>query len=1097
MFMDKQLLDALNNLSNSLDMIAESLSKKSQTNTVTTNALQSGDFSKQLIEINTSLKDIKKDTKDILANQNTILGMQKNKDKNVDKTFGNDDPKKENMVKKGVGTILLIAGAVLAIGLAFKIVGSVDFVSVISLGLALVLISHAFVKISETKLNTAQSIATGKTMVIMSVALMASSWILSYIKPISFTQSITAILIAGMFTVISFGIKKMIESLGENIGTFGKSIALLPLLLPAIALGITLSSHILSYIEPISFTQAITAILIAGMFTAISFGIKNLVTTMGEGIGTLAKSIILLPLLLPAIALGIAASSWVLKTITPISFAQAGTAILIGAMFTVISFGLSKLINAFKGIDPVTAAVVSLLMPVVLVALAIAITESSKFLVGVQELKAGQFLTALGISILFVAFAFALKTMSPAIEKLKIVDVLKIPLMFTALSIAVMISSNILIDTADISFTKMLKILTFSVIFAVSATVLALASFVLAEIGLTKILVGGLAMIALATAIMVSSLILEKGTYNNHPSFMWALGTGSSLLVFGLAALGLGTAIMTGVGAVALAAGAVGAIAVAGTIVIASHILSKGKYEKYPGLGWAMGVGLSMTSFGLSMLGLGVAITASLGLGMIALVTGRNAVLMIAEAIVQTSFILAKGKYEGGPTLAWASGMALALAAFSPIYAMLMANGIMKIFGGGGVGPKDFASAIKTVSEGIVTAATSFNNAKVAFKGGPSKEWAEGVGTAIGAFSPVYAALMKNNFWNSAVSPEDMKNGINTITEGIIAAAEKFSGNIAKFNLEGVPSIEWGQRVSASIQAFSPIYKYMNEQSGWFTTGSDAAKELSNGILSVIDTIILVAQNLSGVDSNIWTFYPSELWIKGVTTSIKGFTTLSKGLNGLTYSAMLKVNMITGSIIGVARRLFNNSKYFQKSIDPNFMTNLSKNIVGYAELAKSLNTVDVSSPFKSLLGLDPISQAAKGMIKIAGAYDKLATSLTKFGTSLQSIDESKVNLIRRLTGNLAILASMNKDTFSSMMQTLESKASVFSKLAEADVERNNVSVGDTTKKVIENPSTQSKKGGSEDKLDIIIGLLSEINKSTGGLDEFMESKGKAASLYSK
>lgn len=1084
--MDKQLLDALNNLSYSLDMIAESLSKKGKSNTVTTNALQSGDFSKQIIEINTNLKNIKKDTEKILSNQNTILEIQKERNKSSNKLFGDDDPKKENMVKKGVGTILLIAGAVLAIGLAFRIVGNVDFVSVISLGMALVLISHAFVKISEAKLNTADSIATGKTLVIMSIALMASSWILSYIRPISFTQSVTAILIAGMFTVISFGIKKMVESLGENIGTFSKSILLLPILLPAIALGITLSSHILSYIEPISFTQALSAILIAGMFTAISFGIKNLVTTMGEGITTLAKSIVLLPILLPAIALGIAASSWILKTVTPISFAQAGTAILIAAMFTVMSFGLSKLIKSFDGINPATAAIATLLMPVVLVALAIAITESSKFLSDVQEIKTGQFLTSLGISILFIAFAFALKLIAPAIKDLEWSDVIKIPLMFTTLAIAIMISSNILVNAADISFQKMLKILAFSVVFAISATVLGLASYALAKIGIEKIAIGGLSMILLSTSIMLSSLILEKGTYNNHPSFMWALGTGSSLLVFGLAAFGLGTAIMTGIGAVALAAGAVGSLVVATTIAAASHILSKGKYEKYPDLGWAMGVGLSMTGFAMSMLGLGVA--TAFGLGRIALVAGKNAVLMIADTIVKTSFILANGKYEGGPTIAWASGIAIALGAFSPIYAMLMANGIMKIFGGG-IGPEDFANAIKTVSKGIVDSAEVFNKSKVAFKGGPSKDWAEGVGTAIGAFSPVYAALMSSNFWNTKVSPEDMKNGINTITEGIIAAANKFSKNIANFDLSGVPSIEWGQRVSASIQAFSPIYKYMNDESGWFTSGKQAAEELSNGILSVINTVILVAQNFAGVDQNIWNFYPSNIWMQGVSSSIKVFISISKGLNSLTYASMFKISSVTGSIISVAKRLWNNSKYFSKSIDPNYMNNLSKNVIGYSELAKSLNKIDASSPFKSLLGLDPISQAAKGMIKIAGAYDKLATSLTKFGASLQSIDEGKVNLIRKLTGNLAILASMNKDTFSNMMQTLENKASVFGKLIDADLERNNVSVGDTTKKVVQNIVYSNNKT-NDDKLDTIIGLLSQINKSTGGLDEYMESKSK-------
>lgn len=1028
--MDKQLLDALNNLSSSLDMIADALSKKGKSNTTTTNALKSGNFSSQLIEINISLKSIKKDTTEILSKQNTILEMQKkkNSDSSIFESAG-EDPKKENSIKKGVSTILLIAGAVLAIGLAFRIVGNVDFLTVIGIGLALVLISQAFSKIAESKISIENAIITGKTMVIMSMALMLSSWVLAYIEPISFTQAVTGILIAGMFSAMSFGIKNIIDSFDGNISTLGKSIALLPLILPAIALGISISS-------------------------------------------------------------------WILKSITPISFAQAATAILIGAMFTVLSFGMNKMFSAFKNIDSSTAITVSLLMPLVLVAMSIAIAKSSEYLSQVQGIGLMQFITALGVSLIFVVFAYALKTMSPILKKLDFADVIKLPLIFTTLSIAVMLASNILINTADIPFEKMLKIAAFSVIFAISATVLGLASYVLAQIGVEKVVQGGLAMILLSGAMMVSSLLINMGKYEKYPGIQWALGTGLSLLAFGVAAVALGAIIMSGIGAAALIAGAVGILGVAATIVAASYILDKGKYEKYPSLSWATGVGLSMTGFGLAMITLGTAITASLGLGMVALVAGNNAVLTIAKTIVETSFILAKGKYEGGPTISWAGGIALALGAFSPLYAMLVANGIMKIFGGG-IGPDDFAKAIRTVSIGIVDAANYFAQAKVAFRGGPSKEWAEGVGTAIAAFSPVYAALMDNNFWSSKVSPQDMKNGILTISDGIITAAYKFAENRATFDSSKVPSIEWGQNVGASLQAFAPLFKYMSEQSGWFTSGEDAAKELSNGILTVANTIILVAMRLSFVNPDVWNSYPSRIWIAGVSGGVKGFISLAKDIEDTTYASILKVSRITNSMIGVARTLWRGNIFFSKSIDPNYMANLSKNISGYADLAKKLNTLDTSSPFKTMFGLDPISQAAKGMIKIAGAYDRLASSLNKFGTSLQSIDETKVNLIRRLTGNLAILASMNQDSFTNMMETLEKKSSVFSKLVEVNNENNSktISVGDKKPQISTTTTkTKSKNGDTPQQLDTIIDLLSQINQSTGGLDEFIESRGKDVSL---
>jgi hypothetical protein len=180
------------------------------------------------------------------------------------------------------------------------------------------------------------------------------------------------------------------------------------------------------------------------------------------------------------------------------------------------------------------------------------------------------------------------------------------------------------------------------------------------------------------------------------------------------------------------------------------------------------------------------------------------------------------------------------------------------------------------------------------------------------------------------------------------------------------------------------------------------------------------------------------------------------------------------------------------------MKNLSKNVMDYAKLANYLTSVDKNSGFysgvKSLLGLDPISQAARGMITIAGAYDKLATSLKKFGGALSSIDGNKVNLIRKLTGNLAVLAAMNQDNLENMMKTLEERASVFSKLVEYDGEKSKrPTVGD--KKTA--PVAQPKPGGKSKmdthaQLDMIIQLLGNIGTTTKSLEDHVSgaSEGK-------
>ena len=353
--MDKKLLDGLDNLSEALAMIAEALEKKNEkSNSATTNALVSGDFTTQIKEINISIKSIKEDTKKILENQQTILEMSKKKDKksSLIEDVGGDE-KVEGNLKKGVTTILLIAAGVLAIGLAFKLVGNIDFLSVVGLSLAIVLVSIAFEKIAKMDIPIKTAIDTSLVMTIMAFGITMSSFVLSVITPISFGQAASAILIAGMFSVISFGISKLIRALGKSGMTeLGKSILFLPLILPAIALAIAVSSWVLKMITPISFPQAITGILIAGMFTVISYGISKLVGAFKDmKEGEIMAAVIGLPLLLPAMALAIAVSSWFLKMIVPISFGQAITAILISAVYVVLSYGMEKIAKTISKMD--------------------------------------------------------------------------------------------------------------------------------------------------------------------------------------------------------------------------------------------------------------------------------------------------------------------------------------------------------------------------------------------------------------------------------------------------------------------------------------------------------------------------------------------------------------------------------------------------------------------------------------------------------------------------------------------------------------------------------------------------------------------------
>ena len=1094
--MDKQLLEALNNLSDSLEMIAQALDRKGTSNTTTTNALQSGDFSKQLTEINVSLKSIKADTTKILEQQNTILSMQKKKEN--DKKTGlfeesGEDPKKQGQIKKGVTTIILIAVAVLAIGLAFKLVGKIDFLSVVGLSLAVVLMAIAFEKITKLKLEPKEAFSTSLVIVMMAVAITMASWIMAFIEPIGFTQLLTAVLIAAMFAVLS----NYLENIFITSILF-KKLNVSPIelvkVLVTIAAAITVSSWILSFIKPMSFIQAMTGILIAGMFAVVAFNLHKIAIGV-----VLFQDLNISPIELVKVLVGIAAaitaSSWILSLIRPMSFGQAITGILIAAMFAVVSFNLDKIakgVVAFKltGVKPTD-------LLLVLVGIAAAITASSWILGFVQPIGLWQFVTVLGIALVFALMSYFMEKLASGIviiEKfLGKGKIYLIPLVLVALATAIALSSMVLQNTVDLPFMLILKILLLGATLAIVTLLMTPAVMLMGMIPVEDLTLGVLGVIAIAGAIALSSQILALGKYDKYPDWKWALGVGLSLISFGGAALVLGALIMEtgGLGLAALAIGAGAILLVAATVVSTSYILGSGKYDKFPSYEWSLSVGLSMTAFGLAMGVLGTFILGTLGLGMIGLVAGGKAVLLIAQTIVDSSFILRKGNYTGGPTKKWAEGISLAIGAFAQVYSMLTKGGIMKAIFGSGPTPEQFTQGIRTISQGIVDAAAFFADPKVKnnFNGGPPKEWAEGVGTAIAAFSPVYAALMDNGFFGSNVSAEDMKNGILTISDGIITAADKFGNNIAKFDLTKVPSQEWGENVGASLQAFAPVFEFM-KGSGWWKSNKAAVDDMTYGITAIAYATIKVANLFAMVKPGVWNSYPTEKWINGVSSSINGFVNLSKVSSGSKMNDIFKTNIITLSMLGVAKTLASGSKYFSKAIDPNYMKNLSKNVFDYVRLANSITGFGTLNGVKSLFGLDPISQAANGMIKIAGAYDKLANALKKFGGALQAIDGSKVTSLRKLTGNLAILAAMNKENLDVMMRTLEEKSSVFAKLLDGDTEKlKRPTVGD--KKVTVNTGFSqgpNPKRNTHQQLEDIIKILTRIGETTTSLDEFISIK---------
>jgi hypothetical protein len=1041
--MDVRLLDALNNLSFSLELMSEALKEGNSAKSDVAKALSGGDFFKVISEIKVGIDELKENVSEISVKQDTILELSKENSKKLDvqtdlikkqssvlegiqsdiKNRRDDSPidtsnsKNQSGIKKGIATILLIAVAVLAIGVAFKLIGGVNFLSVIALSVGIFVIALAFERIAKMEISPKKAVETSLLMVIMAGGIMVSSWLLSLVAPMSISQVMTSLSIAGLFYFVLPVMLNVIDSMmtplsitlpnGTKIKTkavnVGKLIAtaiFLPILMLTMSLGIMVASRVLSGVRVMSLGQIITTLLISGMFALAAPSMVKVIESLGDnrlGFAKLFQISLILPLVLLGISFGIMLSSYVLGMVKPIGLRQAITAILIAGMFTVISFGLAKLLSAFSGVNPTKAIAAAFLIPIVFTAVSFAVMLSSWVLGLVKPISFVQFLTALAISIIFIAFAFTLKLMKDSVanidplrmvllpvlfaalsfaimlsswalamvkpitmpqfltalgisaifvvaafaikvignnlDKIDIGTIWKLPLIFTAFSLAIMLSSHILSESATIPVGKILNLLFFSAVMALSVVLVGLAIWVIKKLGLgvTDLIKGGVAIVIIATTIMLTSLILSMGNYGNYPGLGWSIGVGASLIAFGLAAFLIGN-FVTGPQAIATLAGLGAIVVIAAAVTAVSYILSVGKYDKYPGLGWAGGVALSVGGFGLAALGLGVAILATAGIGAVALAAGLGALVGIATTVVAVSYILAAGKYDKYPTASWIGGVGLAGTLFG-IPAMALGVAIVGTLGLGMVALEAGLSGILMIANTIV--AVSYILAAGKYDKYPTASWMGGVGLAgtlfgipamalgvailgtlglgmialeaglngilmiantIVAVSYILAAGKYDKYptasWMGGVGLAGTLFGIPAMTLGVAILGTLGIGllalevglsalvSIAKTMVEvdkvlsgggwvNGPSVKWSDGVSSALNAFMPVYEMVSDSQDWFFSGP-SIKDFSNAVETIATGIVAAAKTFA-VGDVVWKNGPTYDWANGVSESIKGF----------------------------------------------------------------------------------------------------------------------------------------------------------------------------------------------------------------------------------
>jgi len=1133
--MDKKLLAALSNLSIALQEISDSLDginrTKETSNSSIVEAFKSLDINEQLKSIDEGVKKIQEDNKQIVKTQKQILS-QVSKPAATTKENSLINTKDQRGIKDGVSLILLIAGGVLAIGLAFKLIGTVDFKSVIALSLSLPLIAFAFEKVAKVKSDIKSLAIVNFGLIMMAGTMVIVSKLLNFVTPISADKLVTTVLISGAFVLLSDSIGKISQNVeGINVRNLWK----LPLVLLAASAAIAASSWILQWVKPVGFLQMVTVVFIAGSFAIVALSIDKLV----DGIKSVdVKSLWKLPLVLIATSAAIAASSWILQWVKPVGFNQLLTVIMISSAFAVLSFGLGKLV---KAMDKISLKGVALL-PLVLVGVSLAITGSSYILSKIVPISFPQALTTILIAATFTILSYGLPKVVDAVSKIKIKDIPMIPLVLIAMSAAILGSSYLFSKVQTVPFGTLVNIAFQSIALTVVAIAIGFAMSILDKLGISpssKALMGGVSIVIIATTLMTSSLIISLGQYSVYPDLSWTLNMAASMLIFGAgmariaSTIGLPALIIGGIGILVIAgtilatdailsngeykvyptlpwvlgvgasltafglvmvASAFGIIAlaigylsislIANSIVKVANILSGGEYGKYPSLSWILGVGLSLgafgtimvasgigiialglgylsikmiansivetsqilsngkftggpslgwalgtsvllTTFGMSMMLLGGFVAGTLGLGYVALLAGKSALKVIAQSIVDASFILSNGNYKDGPTKEWAEGVALSIGAFAPVYKTLTSKGLLgAIFGGGGSSPAKMKQAIVTISEGIITAAQFFSKNTVAFKNGPPVEWAEGVGLSIRAFAPVFEALAKNKSWfSSGLDMDEMVNAVHGISQGIITSAEIFNQNRTTFG-GTYPSVSWAEGVGLAIRAFNPVIEYAASISG-ITSNVDSDwlyKNIKFFAKAMVETANILSGNYEGSRGkpNYNNIIPDN-YTQTLTSLYSSFYKLvsDKKIASLDSDNFGVFYAMAGSISNTSIIL---SKGNYKLIPLDYMTNLTSNIIQYSKLLSYLKGTNESET--KLLGLVTISRASD-ITRMASDYDKLANSIQNLSGAIQSIDVERITALKTLTGSIVLMSLMDSDQFNSMMDSLESKARIF------------------------------------------------------------------------
>lgn len=627
----------------------------------------------------------KKDTEKILQ---VVEGLKNERKKGIWEKLTPKD--KTKGVVDGIKTITLMAGAILAIGTAFKVVGDVDFASVLALSVALLLIGETFNNMDRS-MTPKETAILSLNLIIMSAGVAGAGYMLNLMPELSFKKMVSVVGVAIGMGVAMYAMSMVADNLNaKEVG----SMFLIAAVLPVMAWGLSLAGGFLQSMPELPFMKTVETT----SAIAVSTGIAGLAIALTSKLGLTPINAVLGSVSMIAIAGGLMVSSRILNegnygNYPSVEWAKGVGLSMLAYTPAVILLGAI----AATGVGALVIGAGILAMMAVAGGLA-----ATSHIIQTGDYTGGPSVEwSTGVGLAIVSFANSLDVLKPGLvdvflgSKDSLDDRIG---MIVKLGSALRLTSYQIkggtytggpskewsegVGVAIMAFANSMDALEPGLIDTLMGESLA------QRIGLMTTLAGKLPLIAEAINVGNGMYIKE-----NAPSKEWSEGVGTSIMAFATAMGELEPGVMAALSGDSLTQRiAMMPLIAAQLPIIAKHFnSSKGKYDvnTVPSKAWGEGVGQSVTAFAMAIAALADEIDAD------DVLEWTNSLRPLAPLMQYFGNTLSAAKFNNFPSSDWSEGIGTFFETFSE----------MKI----STDPKSTADGIVTLSNAYVKLAGSMH----------------------------------------------------------------------------------------------------------------------------------------------------------------------------------------------------------------------------------------------------------------------------------------------------------------------------------------------------------------------------------------------------